>query len=62
MQYVDNVNINEVENYLNTIFDLQKKVVDKDFKITMLEFELALEKQLLNSFKKYFSNRCVGVN
>lgn len=61
MQNIDKFNIIEVENYLNEIFNLQKKIVDKDFKITLLEFELALEKQLLQSFKNSASRFCIGV-
>lgn len=56
------LNISEVENYLNRIFDLQSKVRDKDFKIAMLEFELALEKNLLSAFKKYYLLPACSVN
>ena len=46
------LNIYDIENYVKTLFELQKQLVDKDFKIAMLEFELAIEKQLCNAFKK----------
>ena len=43
----------EIENYLQRIFDLESKLLDKDFKIAMLEFELKLEKNLIECFKKH---------
>ena len=43
----------EIENYLQRIFDLESKLLDKDFKIAMLEFELKLEKNLIQCFKKH---------
>ncbi len=49
-----NIKIDEVENYLNRIFSLECKVATKDLRITLLEFELALEKQLLDAFKKFY--------
>lgn len=49
-----NLKINEVENYLNRILDLKLELIDKDFRISMLEFELTLEKQLLESIKKIY--------
>ena len=48
-----NFNLIEVENYIKTIFDLQKKLEEKDAKINMLKFELALEKELLENVKKF---------
>lgn len=55
MRSVHNLKIEEIENYLNIIFNLREEIGQKDFKITMLEFELRMERQLLNSFKdNYF--------
>lgn len=54
MRRTYDLKIEEVENYLNTIFELRGRIIDKDFKIAMLEFELALEKQLMTAFKKYY--------
>jgi len=50
---MNNFNLTELNNYLNIIFDLQNKLLDKDFKIMNLEFELALKKQMLDAFNKY---------
>lgn len=48
------LNVDEVQNYLNTIFDLQSQVLHKDLKIALLEFEVALEKSLLGAFRKHY--------
>lgn len=54
MRLHDNGMLRDLENYLNIIFDLQSKLMDKDFKIAMLRLELAMEKDLLESFKRCF--------
>jgi len=54
MKYSYNLSIEDIENYLNTIFDLQSKLMDKEFKISMLEFELQLERSLLTSMKRIY--------
>lgn len=41
----------EIDTYLKKIFDLENKILDKDHRIAMLEFELKMEKQLMNAFK-----------
>lgn len=46
--------LREIENYLNTIFELREEVATKDFKILMLEMELNMEKQLLASMKNNY--------
>ncbi len=53
MTNIYKLNIEQAEKYLQTIFELQDTIRVKDSKIQMLEFELALEKQLLASFKKF---------
>jgi hypothetical protein len=45
--------VDEVEKYLNKIFELSANLKEKDSKISLLEFELAIEKQLLAAFKKH---------
>jgi hypothetical protein len=42
MQY--NMNIQELENYLNKIFALQMKINHKDLSLALLEFEIQLNK------------------
>lgn len=54
MNLADNLRIEEVENYLNRIFDLQSKLIDKDFKIALLEFELKIERQSHEFVKKLY--------
>lgn len=39
-----NLNINDVENYLNTIFDEKIKIAHKDFDMALLKFEVELGK------------------
>ena len=46
------LSIAEVENYVNTIFELQDKIRHKDLKIVLLEFEVAIQKNLLEAFKR----------
>ena len=41
------------EKYLNNIFEIESKMRVKDLRISLLEFEVALQKQLLASFKKH---------
>lgn len=48
---MNNLNIEHLENYLNIIFDLEKQMLDKDFKIRMLEFELEMEKGMNSIFR-----------
>jgi hypothetical protein len=49
----NDVKINDLENYVKYLFDLEKKLIDKDGKIAMLEFELAMEKQLRKVLSSY---------
>jgi hypothetical protein len=46
MIYANDIKINDLENYVKCVFDLQEKLIDKDCKIAMLEFELAIEKHM----------------
>jgi len=46
-----NLNIIELENYLNRIFDLQRKILDTELRISTLDFELEMEKSSLSGFK-----------
>lgn len=54
--------IEDMENYLNTIFDLQSKLMDKDFKIGMLQFELDMEKQMVAFIKRIYVPAQTTVN
>jgi hypothetical protein len=49
----NNFNITELQKYLNNIFEIESKMRVKDLRISLLEFEVALQKQLLASFKKH---------
>lgn len=40
----------EIDAYLKKIFDLENQILDKDHRIAMLQFELDMEKQLMNAF------------
>lgn len=51
---MNNLNIDHMSEYLNEIFDLQNQMVDKDVKIIALQFELLMEKSLLETFKKHY--------
>ena len=48
-----NLNIAELENYLNTIFDIQSKVRDKEKKLALIEFELKLIEQMTDLLRKH---------
>lgn len=50
----NNHKLTHIENYLNSIAILEEKLVCKDIKITLLEFQLAMEKSLLDAMKKHF--------
>lgn len=39
-------NLEDVSKYLQIFFDTQSNLLDKDLRITALEFEILLEKQL----------------
>lgn len=43
--------LDELEKYLNKIFELQANLKARDSKIALLEFELAIEKLLLEELK-----------
>lgn len=51
---MNNLTIDQIKEYLNEIFDLQNKMIDKDMKIIKLEFELAMEKSLVETYKKHY--------
>jgi hypothetical protein len=40
------IKINDLENYVKYLFQMEQKLIDKDCKIAMLEFELAIEKEI----------------
>ena len=60
MRSVHNLMLEEIDNYLNIIFNLRNQIHDQDFKIFMLEFELKLEKELLCQIKTNFFNLSVN--
>lgn len=43
--------IMDLEEHVNKIFSLEQKLINRDFKIIMLEYELALTKSLLESVR-----------
>lgn len=49
-----NFTITEMEKYINNFFELSANLREKDAKISLLEFELAIEKQLLAAFKNHY--------
>ena len=57
-----NRKLTHIENYLNNIAVLQEKLACKDIKITLLEFELALEKSLLSALKRHYGKPENSVN
>ena len=44
--------LDQLDVYLKQIFDLQTKLIDKDFRIAILELELSMEKQKLDVMKE----------
>ena len=48
---LNNFNVEEFKNYINIIFKLQGESLDKDFRIAKLEFELAMERKMLEDLK-----------
>ena len=56
------VNLDQMEKYLKEIFTLQDNLTLKDSRIALLEFELALEKQMMAAFKKYYLQSFITVN
>lgn len=55
------VNLDQMEKYLKEIFTLQDNLMEKNSRIALLEFELALEKQLLAAIKKYYLQSFITV-
>lgn len=50
----DSLSICLLDDQINNIFDLQRQISDKDFKIQRLEFELKLEREFMQIFKDYY--------
>jgi hypothetical protein len=49
---MNNPSVSKSHDYLNIIFDLRSQLIDKEFKITMLELELNVAKELQSILKK----------
>lgn len=49
---MNSLTLDELDKYLKQIFDLQTKLIDKDFRIAMLQLELSMEKQKLEVLKQ----------
>jgi len=47
------IKINDLENYVKYLFQMEQKLIDKDCKIAMLEFELAMEKHMRKVLSSY---------
>lgn len=61
MSSLYNFKLDELEKYLNKIFELQANLKARDSKIALLEFELAIEKLLLEELKSA-RFQAIGVN
>ncbi len=49
-----NLTINDLNKYISSIFELENKLINRDIQITLLKFEVEINKQLLESFKRYY--------
>lgn len=54
MKSANSLNIDVLDNYVKTLFESKRQLIDKDLKIAMLEFELAIEKELQGCLKMAF--------
>ena len=54
MVSTNNLNVTEMEKYLNKIFDLSAQVLLKDYKIKILETQVALAKSMIVCFEKHY--------
>ena len=54
MNHTHNITIKEIEDYLNKIFDIQSQKEENEQKVSMLDYEVELEGQLLYISKLNF--------
>jgi hypothetical protein len=47
----DSLNISQLTDYVTKIFSLEKKLLERELKVTLLEFEVALCRNLISAFK-----------
>lgn len=50
---MDVTTLAEITQYIERIFDLERKIHSKDWKIINLEFELALKQEMVDTLKKF---------